>query len=73
MMMGITATSSAVIYMLRGEIDPFIAGPVVLGVFLGASMGSRLAHRVDLRVLRWLFVAVLAYTAFQMTLRALAL
>ena len=73
MMMGITATSSAVIYMLRDEIDPFIAGPVVLGVFLGASMGSRLAHRVDLRVLRWLFVAVLAYTAFQMTLRALAL
>jgi hypothetical protein len=73
MMMGITATASAVIYLLRDEIDPFVAGPIVLGVFLGASMGSRLAHRVDLRILRWLFVAVLAYTAFQMTLRALAL
>ncbi len=73
LMMGITATSSAVIYLLRDEIDPFVTGPIVLGVFLGASMGARLAHRVDLRVLRWLFVAVLAYTAFQMTLRALAL
>jgi uncharacterized membrane protein YfcA len=73
MMMGITATSSAVIYLLRGEINPFVAGPVALGVFVGASMGSRLAHRVDLRLLRWLFVAVLAYTAVQMGMRALGL
>jgi hypothetical protein len=73
MMMGITATSSAVIYLLRDQIDPFVAGPVALGVFIGASMGSRLAHRVDLRFLRWLFVAVLVYTAIQMSIRALGL
>ena len=40
MMMGITATASAVIYLLRDEIDPFVAGPIALGVFLGASIGS---------------------------------
>jgi uncharacterized membrane protein YfcA len=73
MMMGITATSSAVIYLLRDQIDPFVAGPVALGVFIGASMGSRLAHRVDLRFLRWLFVAVLVYTAVQMSMRAMGL
>lgn len=73
LMMGITATSSAVIYLLRDQIDPFVAGPVALGVFIGASMGSRLAHRVDLRFLRWLFVLVLVYTAVQMGLRALGL
>jgi uncharacterized membrane protein YfcA len=73
MMMGITATSSAVIYLLRDQIDPFVAGPVALGVFAGASMGSRLAHRVDLRLLRWLFVAVLVYTAVQMGMRAMGL
>jgi uncharacterized membrane protein YfcA len=73
LMMGITATASAVIYLLRDEIDPYIAGPVALGVFVGASMGSRLAHRVDLRVLRLLFVAVLVYTAVQMASRALGL
>ena len=71
LMMGITAVSSAVIYLLRDEIDPYIAGTVALGVFVGASLGSRLAHRVDLRVLRWLFVVVLAYTAVQMALKAL--
>ena len=59
LMMGITATASAVIYLLRDEIDPYIAGPMALGVFVGATAGSRLAHRIDLRVLRLLFVVVL--------------
>jgi uncharacterized membrane protein YfcA len=72
-MIGITASASAVIYLLRGGIDPYVAGPVAVGVFLGASVGARVAHRIDLRILRLLFVAVLAYTAFQMIRRALAL
>jgi uncharacterized membrane protein YfcA len=72
LMVGITAAASAVIYLLHGEIDPYVAGPTAIGVFLGASAGSRLAHRIDLRVLRWLFVAVLLYTAFQMLMRALS-
>jgi uncharacterized protein len=73
MMMGITATSSAVIYLLRDQLDPYVAGPIALGVFIGASTGSRLAHRVDIRILRWLFVAVLAYTAYEMARKALGL
>ena len=72
-MIGITATSSAVIYLLRGEIDPYVTGPTVLGVFVGASFGSRIAGRVDARVLRWLFVVVLIYTAFEMARKALGL
>jgi uncharacterized protein len=71
LMVGITAAASAVIYLLHGEIDPFVAGPTAIGVFLGASLGSRVAHRIELRVLRWLFVAVLLYTAVQMLLKAI--
>ncbi|HEV8488988.1 MAG TPA: sulfite exporter TauE/SafE family protein [Candidatus Limnocylindrales bacterium] len=70
LMIGVTASASAVIYLLRGEIDPFVAGPTAIGVFLGASLGSRTAHRLDLRVLRILFVVVLLYTAVQMVRRA---
>ena len=73
MMIGITAVSSAVIYLLRGQIDPFVAGPTAVGVFAGAMIGTRIAPRVDVRVLRWLFVVVLAYTAFQMGQKALGL
>lgn len=73
MMIGITAVSSAVIYLLRGQIDPYVAGPTAVGVFAGAMAGSWAAPRVHVAVLRWLFVAVLAYTALAMGQRALGL
>ncbi len=69
LMVGITAAASAVIYVIHGEVDPYVAGPTAIGVFLGASVGSRIAHRIDIRILRWLFVVVLLYTAVQMLLR----
>jgi hypothetical protein len=71
LMIGVTATASAIIYLLRGGIDPFVAGPTAIGVFLGATLGSRTGHRVDVRVLRILFIVVLLYTAFQMIRRSL--
>jgi uncharacterized membrane protein YfcA len=73
LMVGITASTSAIVYLLRGGIDAFATGPIAVGVFVGASLGSRLGHRVDLRVLRLLFVAVLLYTAFEMARRAMGL
>lgn len=72
LMIGITASASAIIYLLRGGIDPYAAAPTAIGVFIGASIGSRVASRIDLRVLRGLFVAILLYTALQMLLRATA-
>jgi uncharacterized membrane protein YfcA len=71
LMIGVTAVASAIIYLLRGGLDPYLAGPTALGVFVGASVGARVAHRIDVRVLRLLFVVVLAWTAFQMAGRAL--
>jgi hypothetical protein len=72
LMIGITAAASAVIYLLRGEIDPYVAGPTAIGVFLGATIGSRVSHRIQVRYLRLLFVAVILYTAVQMLLRAVS-
>lgn len=71
LMIGITAAASAIIYLLRGSIDVYVAGPTAVGVFVGASIGSRSVHRIDVRVLRILFVAVLLVTASQMAGRAL--
>jgi uncharacterized membrane protein YfcA len=72
LMIGITASASAIIYLLRGGIDPYAAAPTAIGVFIGASVGSRIASRIDLRVLRGLFVAILLYTSWQMLQRAIA-
>jgi len=71
LMVGITASASAIIYLLRGGIDAYAAAPTAIGVFIGASVGSRVAHRIDLRVLRLLFVLILLYTAFEMIQKAL--
>jgi uncharacterized membrane protein YfcA len=65
-MIGVTAAASAGVYFARGDIDPFIAGPVCVGVMLGAFGGSRLLAKVKSTWLRCLFVAVLLWVAFQM-------
>jgi hypothetical protein len=71
LMIGVTASASAIVYLMRDGINPLVAGPTAVGVFAGAMVGSRVAQRIDVRLLRLLFVAVLALTAVQMTLRAL--
>ena len=73
LMIGITASAGAVFYLIRGAVDPVVAGPVVVGVFVGAAGASRLAHRVPLPAVRWLFVVVLSWVAVQMAARALGL
>ena len=73
LMIGITASASAIVYLLRGGIDAYVAGPTAVGVFVGASLGSRLGHRVGQRGLRLLFVLVLVYTAVEMVRRAAAI
>ncbi len=73
LMIGVTASAGAIIYLVRGGIDPYVAGPTAVGVFVGASLGSRMAHRVDTRILRVLFVVVLLYTAFLMARKALGI
>ncbi len=71
LMIGVTAAASAIVYLVRGGIDPYVAGPTAVGVFVGAMVGSRLASRIHVDLLRLLFVGVLALTAVQMALRAL--
>jgi uncharacterized membrane protein YfcA len=72
LMIGVTASAGALVYLFRGGIDPYVAAPTALGVFAGASLASRLGHNIDLRVLRLLFVAVLVFTAAQMAWRGIA-
>ena len=65
-MIGVTAAASAGVYFARGDIDPFIASPVCLGVTLGAFAGSRYLTKLRGGWLRALFVAVLLWVAFEM-------
>lgn len=70
-MLGATATASAVLYFSRGEVEPALAGAVVVGSVIGSRIGSRLQHRLPQRALTLIFVGVAAFFAIQMLLRAL--
>lgn len=71
-MIAVTAAASAIVYLIRGAIDPYVLAPTAVGVFAGALVGSRSAQRIELRVLRVLFIVVLVYTAMLMINRAIA-
>jgi uncharacterized protein len=68
-MIGVTAAASAGLYFARGQIDPFVAAPVAIGVLFGAFTGSRLLSRASSRGLRITFVVVLIVVSLQMLLR----
>lgn len=72
-MMGVTAAASAGVYLLRGDIDPHIAGPVALGVLAGATIGAQIMQRMKSKTIRMLFIPVLLYVAFQMIYEGVAL
>ncbi|MGA9524819.1 MAG: sulfite exporter TauE/SafE family protein, partial [Myxococcaceae bacterium] len=65
-MIGVTAAASAGVYFARGDIDPFIAGPVCAGVVIGSIIGARHLRKVRNSSLRLMFVVLLLYVAFQM-------
>lgn len=71
-MIGVTAASSAGIYFFRGDINPFVAGPVALGVLVGSFVGSRLLGRVHSSRIRVAFVIVLVWVSVQMLIKGLS-
>ena len=65
-MIGVTAVASAVVYLQRGYIDPVIAMPIVVGVLIGAFVGSKVLMKVRVRPLRILFSVVITILALEM-------
>jgi uncharacterized membrane protein YfcA len=65
-MIGVTAAASAGIYLARGYVDPGIAMPVVLGVLVGSTLGTRVLARTASAPLRALFAVVIGLLAVEM-------
>jgi uncharacterized protein len=69
-MLGVTASSSAVIYYAHGEVVPALAAAAVLGVQVGTRAGLLVGGRVNAKWLRLLMVAMLFVFAALMFVRA---
>lgn len=59
-MIGVTAAASAGIYIRQGYLEPAIAMPVMLGVFIGSMIGARVLGRSPSRYLRMLFAVCIS-------------
>ncbi len=69
-MIGVTAAASAGIYFVRGDVNPFIVAPVMLGILGGARVGAKLLVRSRNVTIRRVFIVVLFVVALEMILKA---
>jgi uncharacterized membrane protein YfcA len=65
-MVGVTAAASLLAYAWRHQLPLGLASPLIVGVFGGSALGTRLLIRVEPRTLRRLFAGVLAAVGLQM-------
>jgi hypothetical protein len=72
-MIGITAATGAAVYFARGDLLPFVAAPVAVGIIAGSKLGSKLLGRTESRLIRGLFVAVLGVMALQLLYKGVTL
>ncbi len=71
LMIGVTAAASAGVYFIRGDVNPFIAAPVAMGVLIGATVGTRLMRHLRGTQIRKVFIIVLVAVALQMFVKGL--
>jgi len=69
-MIGVTAASSAGLYLRSGYIAPALAFPVMLGVLLGSLIGSRILVRAQVRTLRLVFALVIVVLGVEMIINS---
>jgi uncharacterized membrane protein YfcA len=70
LMIGVTATGGAIIYYGRGDLQPLLAAPAVLGVQVGSWAGARLAYGASVKWLKVLMAVLLVIVAVLMFLRS---
>ena len=69
-MIGVTASTSAIVYLKLGYVVPTTAVPVAFGTLFGALLGSKLIHYIDASKLRAYFALLLVLIAIRLFIQA---
>lgn len=72
-MIGVTAAASVGVYLKQGYVDPALAGPVSLGVLVGAFAGAKLLPIAPVKLLRMIFLVVVGLIGLQMVARGIGI
>ena len=70
-MIGVTASTSALLYLTSGLIDYIVVTPIAIGVMIGATIGTILMNRIKVAKLKALFGLLLSYFSYLMLARGL--
>ena len=71
MIIGVTALAGTSVYLVAGLINPGLAAPVILGVVIGAFLGTRLLVRLTNMAVRRFFLVVLLVLAVEMIIHGI--
>lgn len=71
LIIGVTALAGTSVYLAAGLILPGLAGPVILGVVIGAFLGTRLLVRLSNQAVRYFFLMILLVLAVEMIIRGI--
>jgi uncharacterized protein len=73
LMIGVTAAVSSILFFLAGLIHFPVVAPVALGTTIGATVGTTVMNRLHSSLLKWVFTALMAYLAYGMLAKGLAM
>lgn len=71
LIIGVTALAGASVYIAAGLIDPGLVAPVIIGILIGAFIGTRILVRLSNRAVRGFFLIILGILAIQMLVRGI--
>jgi uncharacterized membrane protein YfcA len=71
LIIGVTALAGTSVYLAAGLIDPGLATPVVLGIVVGAFVGTRVLVRLTNQAVRQFFLVVLLVLGVEMIARGI--
>jgi uncharacterized membrane protein YfcA len=71
LMIGVTAAVGAILFLFAGLVRFHVVAPVALGTTVGATVGTTVMNRLHSSMLKYLFVALMAYLAYGMFAKAL--
>jgi uncharacterized membrane protein YfcA len=68
-MIGVTAAASSTVYFARGDVQPLLVAPLMIGVVIGAALGTRLLRRTPPLKVKLLFAILLIAISVLMILK----
>lgn len=71
LIIGVTALAGASVYLAAGLIDPGLAAPVILGIVVGAFLGTRVLNRLTNQAVRRFFLVLLFVLGAEMLVRGI--